>query len=812
MWRAKSFGLLAIIFIMFGKISMLAYATDEEMQEEKKIIYFIYDNSKSMQGELPGQEQYAVQMFGAMSNPQDEINIYYVSQFIEPDSQYKYIANKDDEKPQIYLNQSDKEQFFEEIQRIPFDGEHTYFSSIIRAVNDIKSKPGKKWVVMFTDGLIEKSPNKEYDGEDLADLNSKLQTLLSETDVNLYFSSLLGESIIEQNERANIHTYAIKNGDSVIDCILSASEVIYGKRKQVVSVENEVVTINFDIPVSDFVLLIQSDKEAIEIEDANLLSHKLYDISASDGRGEMPPYGFIAEFKIDQAEYESRDDYEISFNIPKDKNYNIDIYYTPMVKPTLQIYGDADGVKAGRYVEGGYSVEVEWLNPETGQPVNTNALLLSAEKCSLIIDGNSIGNFDWKAGYVGSAGRGETEFVLQTTLGDVAPKKVVFEKSFKDYRLELGGAEDIFYYNRLDKKENFFWMEMCENDINITDEAVEPVVKFYQNGVENEEMEGELEFDLQKKRWNIYPVLKNPPNLDISGDLVCEVSVILEADYYETPKVLQEDIVLKMGVEDELFKATLAEKILQRNYIFPFIGDWIKVDYIWDGAEADTNRLEEEYTVWRIYQDGELIESQEKEHGSMHIPWRLSYLLKEPDRIEIEAEAEYVAYGEKTEADLSELIVLEGMQMWEKIICWGIIVGFMVMACFLLRWLISYVIVIKKRERFWRCPKVSRNAAEVWDFGNVKWRWKRKKIFLGGYYLVTLSMPFYTEYQELKMKLCCRNGSYQITVLGLAEQDIEMYIDGGKIDMRNAYVFEGQSICVCNRVGDKIYQIKIEER
>lgn len=831
MWKRKSFFWIAIIFIIFGKINLMVYAADGEKEEErKKIIYFIYDDSGSMTGDLSLKEQYAVQMFCAMSNPQDEIGIYFTSQFNERDSKYSYRQNIENEKPKIYLNQSNKEDLFEKIKQIESVGQNTYFSSIIRAVNDIKDKSGEKWVVMFTDGEIEKAPNEKYDPQnmvDVADLNKKLKGLMNGTDVNLYFSSLSSQNVIEKDEKANIYVYekiygnGEKDENRVIDCILSATEVIYGKRKQEIGDknkeldgENEIVTIPFDIPVSNLVLLIQSDKEEITIKDTDLLNHRLYDISAGNKNGKMPPYGFIAEYEINRAEYRNRDDYEISFYIPSNNNYKIDVYYTPMVEPALQIDGNVDGVKEGRYVEGGYNVKVEWLNPETGLKIDETADLLATEKCTLTIDGAGIDAFDWKSEYIGNAKKGESIFELDTSLGSSVLQRLTFEESLEGYELELGGAEDTFYYNRLDKREKSFWAEIHDNGVNITDESMKPVVKFYQNDVENTKIEGEIKFDSQMKRWNIYPVLKNPWDIDISGDFICDVSIVFEADYYEDPKEFREEIELKTGVEDGLFRTMVTEKISERKYVFPFIGDWVRVDYKWDDRELKENKLKERNVSWEIYQKGNLEERREGKWGRIYIPWKFSYLWNAPDKIVIETDAVYAAYGSDWKAGQPKEIDLEDMSTWVKIICWMIIlVGFLVVGLFLY-WLTSYAMVLRKGERLLSSPKVCRNAVEIWDFGNVEWKWERekKKLLSSGYYFVTLSLPFYTGYQELKMRLYYRKGNFWMKVLGISEKDIEMYVEGSKLDMKNAYVAVGKIISVRDTTGDEICKIKIKER
>lgn len=828
MQKSKLFFLSVITFVIFGRINLAVYAADREKEEEgKKIIYFIYDDSGSMTGELPLKEQYAVQMFCAMSNPQDEIGIYFTSQFNEQDSKYIYRENIENEKPKIYLNQSNKEDLFEKIKQIESVGQNTYFSSIIRAVNDIKNMPDEKWVVMFTDGEIEKAPNEKYDPQnmvDVADLKKKIKGLMNGTDVHLYFSSMSGQNVIEEDEEANIYVYEKKYGNGekdenrVIDCILSATEVIYGKRKQEIGDnnkkldgENEVVTIPFDIPVSNLVLLIQSDKEEIAIKDTALLNHKLYDISAGNKNGKMPPYGFIAEYEIDRAEYRNRDDYEISFYIPSNKNYKMDVYYTPMVEPVLQIDGNVDGVKEGRYVEGGYNVKVEWLNPETGLKIDENAALLATEKCTLTIDGARIDNFNWKSGYIGNAKKGENIFELETSLGNSVLQKLTFEESFEGYELELGGAEDIFYFNRLDEREKSFWAEIHDNGVNITDESMKPVVKFYQNDVESTKIKGELEFDPQMKRWNIYPVLRN---IDISGDFICEVSIVFETDYYEAPKEFREEIELKTGVEDGLFETMVTEKILERKYVFPFIGDWVRVDYKWDGRELKENELKERNVSWEIYQEGNLKERREGKWGRIYIPWKFSYLLNAPDKIVIGTEAVYAAYGFDWKAGQLKEIALEDMSIWVKIICWVIIIVGFLAAGLILYWLMSYTMVLRKGERLLRSPKICRNAVEIWDFGNVAWRWERekKKLLSSGYYLVTLSLPFYTGYQELKMRLYYRKGNFKMKVLGVSEKDIEMYVEGSKIDMKNTYVAMGKIISVCDAAGDEICKIRMKER
>lgn len=828
MQNMKKIFLLIIALTILLEMNMKAYANNMETEsEEKKTICFIYDNSVSMRtDDLNMQEQYAVKMFCAMSDWKDEIRFYCVGDFDVPDSEYD--VEKDADRTQFIKNEINEEnewtEYFDEINKIGFEGQNTYLSGILKAIEDVKNEQGEKWIVMFTDGGIEKAHSQLYESlKEIKDLNKKVGDALAGTGVNLYFSSLISEdsdsnnNSIESNEEVGIYTS--EGVGSVLDCILSATEVIYGKRRLedngliienpfADNLEYKEISVNFDLPVSSIVLLLQNEREPIGEVDLTGCKWNM-DICAKTDEGEKPPYGIIAEYEIGSGEYEEKDNYNFSVAIPNNID-NYTIYYTPVGEASLRIQQNKAGIKEGSFIEGEYQIYAEWLNPQTKKPIETASALLQRETCKLMIDGKPKG-MQWGEEINEVAENGEIEIALQTSLGDDS-KKIIFEKDMENYDLHVDGEKEIFYYNRLEKREKYISVEIWGNGENITKEWAEEEleIKFFQNGKENTEIKGEAIFDPQLNQWKVYPVLVNPKNESISGNFRCELSVSIEADWYKEPIEYRTETDLTMGLEEGLLQVKIPEDMFRMGYICPFIGNKVELDYEWNEEKIKARDLKKVEIAWEIFDEEGSVEKKENKSENSRIYWNLLYLLKEPKEIKLAVHVEKDAYGELQIADDEREIPLKDMQNWVKYGCYIVILALIVCVLVVLYHVIEFLVALIRKRRKLFCPKIYRSAMDIWVLGKVKWEWKG---FAKGCYLMTISLPFYHKDTELKMEVYYKNGKYRMTVKSNLQKEIEMRKGGKeKIDLKNQEIEVDKEIEIRVKGGNKICGMKIEER
>lgn len=267
--------------------------------EEGKLIYFVYDNSGSMVEVGKGEEnpeapvgtprswgaqaQYAVKAFCTMSNPEDEIRLYPIDK--------KYVEGT---WPKTITNIEGKDNYQEEytklIDEIDFNGQNTLYTEIENAIKDIKIKnfSGEKWVVIFTDGILQnyKKADEFYE---------KLTSDLAGTDINFYFVGLnpRENSYSSLKSGQNIKFYHLSNekNGTILQSILKVTEEIYGKRrfpkemvKESTQKDKKILSMEFGIPVSDVMVILQAEGDSETGEkisfDQYLSGSKKYEITS----------------------------------------------------------------------------------------------------------------------------------------------------------------------------------------------------------------------------------------------------------------------------------------------------------------------------------------------------------------------------------------------------------------------------------------------------------------------------------------------------------------------------------------------------
>lgn len=761
--------ILCILMIMSSDITSYAESTNTE--NEEKLIYFIYDNSISMIRENLGndkverkwgaQAQYAVKAFCAMSNPEDEIAFYKVGKREETIYYEKEVINKGEDHIE------NLEKYIEAIDKIKFDGAYT-FDTRIKSVIDEMSPihfNGEKWIVMFTDGAIEKEKDGKKIGEYTEDeFYNKLKGYMAGTDIKFYFVNINPNHTdipIQKVTNDNIFWYRMADeaGVSILDSILMVTEEIYGKRRlpdEKIIEEEGKLEISFDIPVSDVMLLLQEAEntddiswdEYVEGAEWSLIlkgeAFGNYDISNDNVDDKSTgPSGILIDCDNFLKWDADQEEHYIELEIPEGVTDYV-VYYTPEVAtkvsltPVDNMQSDTV-VKEGRYVEGTYNVGVQLWDEEHNLDVSESELLVG-ETFNIEIDTNK--KHDEKIPISEKVDisflEGTSKISITTSWGTAAELSVKMEDDLEEYSLELKAQDSTFYYNELDKKENGIVVSLKDREGNALEgfSELDIEIEFLnEKGICNE-IVCEKEYDNKQDAWIIYPLLKDEKNKDVSGDLSCRVFVTVPSDYYEDPYTYEQELLLHMDVEDESLEFEVPRELEKsRHLLIPFKSVDIPITYKWNGQEVEADEFQT--TVQVTYRNGE-VDELSFDNRNVNLKGNIKYFWNRPTKIQVTTNAVYTAHGESFETGKkTEEIMVKNPSAKEIIL-----VVLHIIACLLLVIIIGFdiykLVVWRVREKsFVLTPEVDVGYTDgIAETGkSVKTRYERFLwVFLKGYY------------------------------------------------------------------------------
>lgn len=780
--------------------------------EEGKLIYFVYDNSKSMVkvgrdeegAEAPAdtprnwgaQAQYAVKAFCTMSNPEDEIWFYPIDESKVNGTWPRTITN-----PKGMSNY--QKEYTEIIDEIKFNGQETKYGQIETAINDMKNGnfSGEKWVVMFTDGDIEELDKTVY-GDDT--FNELLKRDLRDTGINFYFVDLCPkeESKNPVETQGNIYSDRLveqENG-TILQSILKVTEKIYGKRrlqeeiiKESIKADSKTLSVEFGIPVHDVMIILQAE-EAGEEESRisfdnyfqNSPKYEISSLSQSNDGNINGPYGIIAN--CDNYLKKNGNNYTLSVEIPKEIT-EYAVYYTPATEVQIVVNQEIEGVKEGNYVEGEAVLGVQLINAETKKVIKSQSPLLENESVDILVDGNryTIGIYEE---LVLNLEVGEVEIEAETSMGKAETLSIDVKEEPRKYELKADTETDIFYYNRLEEKENAVIVQLVNEETNSIAEIKDKDLKvsFWQGDRKVNNLDCELGENSGEHQKLIYPLLEDNKNREISGDLTCKIEVIKEVDYYEKDLKYETEILLPMDVE-EVFQIEIPEdskeNIKNWKLLLPIGRTKVEPIYTWNGEELEWKETDEiETTLYIQYSDE--VKEIHMENELPFVKGSFYHFKNFPSEIELVTKATYTAFGKPMELEIPEDIYLEEVDWKDKAIALtillGMLMGIMIILCIIFN--LGRIIVwsIKDKRLIFFAPKVysryvdSRFQRE--QKAKIKYEWMVKILLLSNYcYRITVNIYTKEKEKKLLLEVFTRKDTYKIRVIE-KDSDWKVQING----------------------------------
>ena len=710
---------LGLCLLIFIGSRMCVQAEENTIEKnESKLIYFVYDSSISMiedNRDWGAQAQYAVKAFCAMTNPEDIIRFYRIDTETKQGKKYNTYEELDNVS-EVY---DYRKAYGDIIDSIKFDGDNTLETQIVKAINDINSLQfhGEKWVVMFTDGKIEKNPvtEEKYTEHEFYKI---LENNLVNLDVKFYYVNINAGEEGKQQSDGNIIWYRLADHKdaTILDSILTVTEEIYEKRRlpdEILVKEGEQLNISFDIPVSEVMLLSHTSNEEVSFANSTngakwsyLLTSKAVGYREKNKSEEevYGPSGIMLNcdnlLKTNNHNNGSTT-YDLEVTLPEADITSV-VYYTPDVELKIVVTRESDTeniVKKDKYIEGEYQIGINLLDEKTNKDVS-NSELLQGETYSIKVNGQEIASdlsINERITY--QFDEGEYEIYAETSWGVRDEFKIIVEDNLENYTLELDTKDTTFYYNKLEKKEECVIVRLEDNNGNVIDGFAQmtPKIKFYQDKKLCKDMEYEANYE--DGAWKIYPLLKEDAGCDISGDLECMVTITVDSEYYKEPFIYENTVTLDMDVEDGLFDIQIKDKVEgEWKLLVPIFSAEVPVTYTWNGEALKGYEIENpDTTIEIIYDKGEN-EIKIYDTQKVEIWGKLKHFCDFPTEIKVTVSASYTAFGKTYELNESpKTILIEEVSIFTKFF-WGTVM--LVIILFFFWCIINLAIVVR-----WRIKK-----------------------------------------------------------------------------------------------------------
>ena len=396
--------LIMMIITALGPIT--AFAEDSSFQssthEPRRIINLVYDDSASMYKDFANgkaldtwsKAKYSLEVFAAMLNPNDTMNIYLMS--------------KISGKAAIKLKGSDgAESNIEKINSMKATAADTPFQTVQRACEDLKKAKTKsgdeKWLVVLTDGSLERQRNEK---EDPAVINEYFRKMAKHKIRVMFLAMGPQAKGIKQNEDKGIFSESSKKTADILDVMTRSSKRVFNRNSLTVNNDG---SFSFDIPMKELVIFAQN-KDGDQVTINSVKSGKqTYDpviipIQHADkakAKKELKSSEYYNQFKTIKADEKLSGCIAVVKDDLKEGNYMVDakgadtieVYYKPAIAVMASLTADnGKKVKAGSNIkQGNYKIHYNLVKENTNKKINEKSKLLgdNVRYSALIFNGDN---------------------------------------------------------------------------------------------------------------------------------------------------------------------------------------------------------------------------------------------------------------------------------------------------------------------------------------------------------------------------------------------------------------------------------------
>ena len=267
-----------IVSLMFtSMIPCTVFAAESQSDEPGRVINMVYDDSASMyrkyardrkETDKPldtwSKAKYSLEVFVAMMNPKDVMNIYLMTDYKKPTLT---LYGNDDVAGNV-----------KKVDNMPATAGDTPFQAVKKAYKDLAAEKvegnDEKWLVILTDGAMEKSPGNY---EKLKVINSFFKNAPKD-DIKVMFMAMGPEAKgIKGKPDINIFSEESKQTGDILNAMTESSTRVFNRNKLEVSNGQ----FKFDIPMKELVVFAQS-KSGNDVKINSIKSDKKEYTAVSD--------------------------------------------------------------------------------------------------------------------------------------------------------------------------------------------------------------------------------------------------------------------------------------------------------------------------------------------------------------------------------------------------------------------------------------------------------------------------------------------------------------------------------------------------
>lgn len=380
---------MAMLLSAMPSIPASAKETAAEDTTKPKVINVIFDDSGSMA--MSGrtrwcEAKYALEVFTAMMGEEDTINIYQMSEF-DPTADTrsgKIITVKGSDSKRV-ATVHDMNSTYWNTPVEPIDEAAEDLSSIDEDTSD-------RWLVVLTDGAVFYEGGTEIS-------KSATQEMLTEKlngyadDYNVVYLGIGSEAVSISKEASNFYSYvASDTNNEILTRVTDIANLIFEHLILDDSHISGEYSLDIDIPTTQIIVFAQGENVSIgklkqngeEIKGESI-SVKYSDVKPGryeDAVVNESLKGVVATYNADADSPFSNG----TFDIDVTGANTVQFYYKPGVKAVCTLK-DADGnpvnAKNGTITEGDYTAEIGFVDPISGEQVESDLLKIEQSEASM---------------------------------------------------------------------------------------------------------------------------------------------------------------------------------------------------------------------------------------------------------------------------------------------------------------------------------------------------------------------------------------------------------------------------------------------
>ena len=326
--------------------------------KKTRVINLVYDDSGSMIKvddifvDTWCQAKYAMEVFAAMLDTKDTLNVYVLSDFSKGTNSPPKIIMRGDEPAESRVAK---------IHNMITTASNTPYSSVEKAYSDIKTAiADEKWLVVLTDG--------EFDNMTSAQVDAKFSQYVAESKIKIMFLSMGATAAqITDNQGKGIYSEKAQTNDEIISKITGICNRLF-ERNSLIFSDTVTKQFTFDVPMQELMVFAQGENAKVTaIKGDNNKYKSISEVNVKYSETSATNYannpnviiargltGVVATFSSIPAG---------SYQLEVSGATTVEIYYKPDMTIGIKLFKGTEEVTSSEKLVGGdYRIEFGFVN------------------------------------------------------------------------------------------------------------------------------------------------------------------------------------------------------------------------------------------------------------------------------------------------------------------------------------------------------------------------------------------------------------------------------------------------------------------